>query len=901
MIYNRFKNNYFLKKNQKIINDINLLEDNLKVLNDSDLLIENFKLQKEYQITKNLNSLIVKSFALTREASKRTIGLRHFDVQLLGGLVLNSNQVAEMRTGEGKTLVATLAAGLNALTKKGVHIVTVNDYLANRDQVSMGQIYRFLGFETGLIQENMDQDERHKNYLTDITYVTNHELTFDYLRDNTVLDVADTVLRPFNYCIIDEIDSILIDEAQTPIILAATINDTNADKYIAAAEVINYLKLNQHYIVDEKNKNVILTDLGNRLTEKILEKDSLYTLNDQWSQFILNALKAKTLYNNNINYIIQDQRIVIVDEFTGRVMPDRRWSEGLHQAIEAKEKLPIYPRTEVRASVTYQNFFLMYPKLSGMTGTAITSAIEFKEIYNLPVKIIPTYKPIKRIDLPDLVYKNQFAKWNAIAYSCKQLSKSGQPILIGTATIEKSDMLAELLNEYKLNYQILNAKLENIRRESQIVAQAGKKTAITIATNMAGRGTDIILGGNVNFQIQKDLFNLLVLIKRSKRELNNFQQTNSCDLKHKIIKTLKNYKIFKKTIGCSQKFYSVLLSLIMNSNFSILSNVDILRILRENDRVATPKLKYQCSIRFLLNELAFVNKKYQFQESQIVKNIGGLYVIGTERNGSRRVDNQLIGRCGRQGDPGTSQFFLSFDDSLFRLFGGERLKQFVGNTMDELPVESNSINESLIAAQERLEEKVYEQRKILFDYDSPLTQQRNLIYYERQFLVKKKLIRNNNYIFGEQSILKIFSKAFKRIKFLPDSLDTFENWSGRNQEIYDLNEFYLQWRKFKKQELKNFYFQQFWLMYQIKTNEMILYGSDSYTKIEREITLYTLDKFWKQHLEKLSLLRDAVNWRGYGQKNPLTEYKREAYSYFLYQYSTLNYILMYDLVRSIIL
>ena len=515
MLKNPFTNNSLVNKYQSLINQINTSEDELKTLTDIELRAKSFKLKKQYEANQNLNSLIAESFALTREASKRTLGLRHFDVQLIGGLVLNDQKIAEMKTGEGKTLVATLPAFLNALTKKGVHIVTVNEYLANRDQVSMGQIYRFLGLDTGLIQDGMSTSERKLNYNADITYVTNYEVTFDFLRDNMALNLSDVVLRPFNYCIIDEVDSILIDEAQTPLIISNNIQ-TPVEKYIIAAEITDYLELNTHYKVDEKNKNVILTEEGSKQIEKILSIQDLYDPRDPWIPYIINALKANALYFNNVHYIVQNNRIVIVDEFTGRIMPDRRWGDGLHQAIEAKEKLQIRQKTETVAAITYQNFFLLYPKLSGMTGTGKTAETEFEKIYNLSVEEIPTAKPTQRQDLPDLIYKDQFSKWNAIAQACNTISTKGQPILVGTTTVEKSEMLAQLLNEYKLSYQILNAKPENVRRESEIVAQAGKKGSITIATNMAGRGTDIILGGNINFKIQKKLYDILTLSKNYK-------------------------------------------------------------------------------------------------------------------------------------------------------------------------------------------------------------------------------------------------------------------------------------------------------------------------------------------------------------------------------------------------
>lgn len=476
MLKSLFTNNTLTYKYQSLINQINSLETNLKTLTDSELRAKTFYLKKKYQTEKNLDTiLLAESFALVREASVRTLGLRHFDVQLIGGLTLHSGKIAEMRTGEGKTLVATAPAYLNALTDKGVHIVTVNDYLANRDQVSMGQIYRFLGLSTGLIQENMSVQERQKNYDADITYVTNNELGFDYLRDNMALNLQEVVLRPFNYCIVDEVDSILIDEAQTPLILSSSVK-TSIDKYILAAEITDYLEVAVHFKVDEKNKNVILTEQGIVQIEKLLGIQDLFNPNDPWIPYIINAIKANTLFFLNVHYILQNNQVIIVDEFTGRIMPDRRWSDGLHQAVEAKEGLPIRENSETVASITYQNFFLLYPKLSGMTGTAKTAELEFEKIYNLTVEEIPTARPTQRQDLPDFIYKDQFSKWNAVALECKQTSLTGQPILIGTTTVEKSDMLAQLLNEYKLPYQLLNAKPENVRKESEIVAQAGKKT-----------------------------------------------------------------------------------------------------------------------------------------------------------------------------------------------------------------------------------------------------------------------------------------------------------------------------------------------------------------------------------------------------------------------------------------
>ena len=899
------KGNLIPKQYQNLINDINQLEKDLKTLSDVELRTQSFKLQNEYKETQDLYALISRSFALTREASVRTLGLRHFDVQLMGGLVLNSNKIAEMKTGEGKTLVATLPASLNALTKKGVHIVTVNDYLANRDQVSMGQIYRFLGFDTGLIQAGMNQTERQENYQTDITYVTNYELTFDYLRDNTTLNTKDIVLPPFNYCIIDEVDSILIDEAQTPIILADTSKDTSVEKFIIASEITNYLELNIHYTLDEKNKNVTLTELGSQQVEKIIQTQDLYNPRDPWIPYIINALRANSLFFNNIHYIIQTNRIVIVDEFTGRIMPDRRWGDGLHQAIEAKEKLPIRPRTETQASITYQNFFLMYPKLSGMTGTGKTSEIEFEKIYNLIVEVIPTYKPTKRLDLPDLLYKDQFSKWNAIAEFCNKVSLTGQPLLIGTTTVEKSDMLAQLLNEYELSYQILNAKPENVRRESEIVAQAGKKSSITIATNMAGRGTDIILGGNINFQIQKELYEILILAKTELKKLSklsDFEKYQTRFVRHQIVQTVKRLKIVTKS--CSQKFFSVLVTLITDANFIKLSDIDVLRILQENDRVAIPTISYQCAIRFLLNDLTFSTQKHHKQENKIVKNLGGLCVVGTERNDSRRVDDQLRGRCGRQGDPGTSRFFVSLDDNLLRLFGGQKVQQFLRNQIpDDSPIESSLMTESLNNAQKQVEERSYEQRKNLFEYDEILDQQRSIIYFERRLVLESNTVRNNTLAYGEQIVCEFLNQIKKKEIDLNQTVKLFENLFGRSLDIKLFKKNQLNVSEFDSIELQTYFFQEFWLTYQAKINQFSVYGNGNkiFRNFERQVTLLNINTVWQEHLEKISLLREAVGWRGYGQKNPLTEYKREAYLLFTERKEALIYFTLYQLFRGTII
>ena len=882
MLKNPFNKNSLVNQYQSLINQINVLENDLKTLSDSELRAKSFKLKKQYEDTQSLDSLVAESFALTREASLRTLGLRHFDVQLIGGLVLNNQKIAEMKTGEGKTLVATLPASLNAITGKGVHIVTVNDYLANRDQVSMGQIYRFLGLDTGLIQDGMSPTDRRSSYNADITYVTNYELTFDFLRDNMALNLTDVVLRPFNYCIIDEVDSILIDEAQTPLIISNNIQ-TPIEKYIVAAEITDYLELNIHYKVDEKNKNVVLNEEGSKQIENILSIQDLYDPDDPWIPYIINALKANALFFNNIHYIVQNNRIVIVDEFTGRIMPDRRWGDGLHQAIEAKEKLSIRQKTETVAAITYQNFFLLYPKLGGMTGTGKTTETEFEKIYKLSVDQIPTSKPVLRKDLSDFIYKDQFSKWNAIAQACNKISSTGQPILVGTTTVEKSEMLAQLLNEYNLSYQILNAKPENVRRESEIVAQAGAKGSITIATNMAGRGTDIILGGNINFKIQKKLYDILTLSK-------NYTLSRRRDIFQS--------QLVSQFEGTSQKFLSVLLSLLNDEKFLKLSDIDILRILRENDRISIPTIPYQCSIRFLINELVSYYKKHQEQENKIVKNLGGLYIVGTERNDSRRVDNQLRGRCGRQGDPGTSRFFLSLDDNLLRLFGGPKIQNFMQTQIsDNSPLESDLITKSLDSAQERVEERAYQQRKNLFDYDDVLNKQRNIVYHERRLILEsnKTLIRKNIFAYGEQVVTDLI------LELKDELLPLIENLFGRNLELnYNRDSNSLK-NEYESYELKIYLYNEFWLTYQSKIIELSVFGDGIIENLERSIILINIDRIWREHLQKMTLLREAVGWRGYGQKNPLYEYKQDAFSMFETREEILRHLVIYNLLRSSIL
>lgn len=878
MLKNLLSNNSLSNKYQKIINQINLLENSIQTLTDSELRNKTITLNRQYTDTENLDSILVESFAVIREAARRTVGLRHYDVQLMGGLVLNDNKIAEMRTGEGKTLVATLPAYLNALTKKGVHIVTVNDYLARRDQVAMGQIYRFLGLDTGLIQENMKTQERQENYNADITYVTNSELGFDYLRDNMAFNIRNVVLRPFNYCIIDEIDSILIDEARTPLIISGNVK-TSLEKYVVASEVVKFLNINVDFKVDEKNKNVILNESGTKQVEKLLNVNDLYDETNPWIPYILNALKARTLFFRNVHYILQNEEVLIVDEFTGRIMPDRRWGDGLHQAIEAKEEVPIRRNTETLGSITYQNFFLLYPKLGGMTGTAKTSEVEFEKIYNLSVDVIPTARPSLRKDLPDLIYKNQLAKWKAVAKECKNVSLNGQPILVGTTTIEKSEMLAQLLKDYGLSYQLLNAKPENVRQESKIIAQAGKKGFITIATNMAGRGTDIILGGNIHFALQKELYNLLIF----------YQSQN------KLIEGKKNiFTELYKSMDFSHKFFSVIDSLVNMSTFLQLRNTNLLRTVYKSDQIWIPKNKYECAIKFLINQLLIKGKKQQKLDQTIVKNLGGLYIIGTERHESRRIDNQLRGRCGRQGDPGTSRFFLSLDDSLLKLFGGPTIQKFMqSQLLDDSPLESNLLTKSLDSAQQKVEEIHYDSRRYLFDYDDVLSNQRNVIFYERRKILESISAKDRILAFGEQVIADLINEL--RIVNIVKLNRLLGGFFGTNLKLAALT---TSRKEVSRTELQAYLFQEFWLAYEAKEMELQVLDFGVIRHLERTSLLIYNDIAWKEHLQKMSLLRDAVGWRSYGQRNPLYEYKDEAYSLFQNLNQITRQLVIYDLFRT---
>jgi len=886
----KFLTKNFLQTDYKsLIKKINDLEDNTKLLSDSELKSKTINLENIFKEKNELTSIIADAFALVREASRRRLGLRHYDVQLLGGLVLNDGKIAEMQTGEGKTLVATLPAYLNALTKQSVQIVTVNDYLAKRDYNSTREIYNALGLKTGLIQESFSEYQRQKNYMSDVTYVTNSELGFDYLRDNLTFALESVRLPKFNFCIIDEIDSVLIDEAQTPLIMSSPI-ETSVKKYIVAAQVVKYLQVNKDFQVDEKNSSVTLTPEGSSSVKKILKVDNLYDLNDPWIPYILNAIKAQSLFLPNIHYIIENNQIIIVDEFTGRISPDRKWSEGLHQAIQAKENLFIEPNTEIIASITYQNLFLLYPKLAGMTGTAKTSEVEFDRIFKLPVKQIQTAKPSCRIDLPDLIYRDEFTKWRAVVNESKLIASKKQPILIGTKTIEQSEMLSYLLNEYKLFHEILNAKPKNVKNEADIVALAGEIGRITIATNMAGRGTDIILGGNLEYKISNKLVDFLFLYSELKSKKNWLYHLY-------FLFRNKNFK------NVSQKFLSNFISLINETKLQQLVN-------------NSSNIELNLYLEFLLNELELSEKKVYRLQNQFIKNIGGLFVIGTERNDSRRIDNQLRGRCGRQGEPGISRFFLSSDDKLLRLFGGQTVKNSLID--NDAPIGSNILNKVLDSAQNRLEEISFGLRKNLVDYDEAVNSQRNTIYLDRKEMLKNELLENKLILtYGEQIIaeyLDYFSTKHKNFNYstiineLEDFFgttllfDLFENkFSNNLSEISNQSEKRLQLNGINNlffNLITTYLFEEIWLIYQSKSVEREIGNNNIQNVLERNALMWCLDILWQEHLHLLALYRDAVFWRSYGQNNPLFEYKRDIYLLYISQLQTFRQIVIFTFIRS---
>jgi len=844
------------------VKKINELGKTLQPLTDEQLQVKAKELKARLAAGESETNIVNESFALVREASDRILGLRHFDVQLLGGLVLNEGKIAEMKTGEGKTIVAMLPTFFNALYGKGTHVITVNDYLAKRDSETVGQVHQFLGLTVGLIQENMTPEERKKNYACDVVYVTNNELGFDYLRDNMAYTSDELVQRSFFYGVIDEVDSILIDEARTPLIISGA-SDAPTEKYLQTVKIATALKREVHYKVDEKAQNVTLSDNGVSFCEQALGIIDLYNPAEPWISYLLNSIKAKELYQKNKNYIVNsDNEIIIVDEFTGRTMPGRRWSDGLHQAVEAKEGVPIQEENQTLASISYQNLFLLYEKLSGMTGTAKTEEGEFEKIYNLNVVQIPTHRVIKRKDFSDLIYKNQYIKWRAIAQECLEMYQIGRPVLIGTTTIEKSELLASLLSEYQIPYRLLNARPENVESESEVVALAGCRNAVTIATNMAGRGTDIVLGGSPTFLTKLTL-------------LDFFSDTRQENLSLPILEFFKNQS--PQTQDRLKREYSELLQ---QSLATLESNTDsVVQVLVQ-----------------MYKQILAEKKVVVAQEGVKIRDLGGLHVIGTERHESRRIDNQLRGRSGRQGDPGSSKFFLSLEDKLLRIFGGDQILTLMQNIgfSDTAPIQSGLLNNSLETAQKKVESYYFDTRKQLFEYDQALTTQRTGVYTERKRILQQRNLRNWVMEYAERSIydLWICIQGSQTESFLTSLIGPTQKLLGLPFAITS---------NIEKSELTSYLpllKQQIQITYNLKELEMECIEPGLLRELEKSFILQQIDFAWKEHLQKIVLLRDSIRWRAYGQKDPLTEYKKEAFNYFTIMLARIRHRVVYFVLSA---
>jgi len=820
---------------QKLVSEIktasNLLKE--KSIEELELIIQKIKSRSTKE---PLENLLVEWFALTQEMSYRTIGLRHFDTQLLAGIILHEGKIVEMKTGEGKTLASTLAVALNALSKKGVHVVTVNDYLAERDQKLMGKIYKGLGLSVGLVKSTSTTFEKQTSYRSDITYLTNSELVFDYLRDSSSYNLNEVVQTPFNFCIIDEIDSILIDEARTPLILSTSKSNNNKNKLYLAKKIASLLNKGSDFEIDEKRREINLTELGYKNIKEKLGKKTLYDTEDPWILEILNALKAQYVFRKNKDYIVLNNKILIVDEFTGRIMEDRRWSMGIHEAMEAKENVEIGGGTKTKTSITYQNFFTLYPKLAGMTGTAKTTEKEFQDIYNLEVVVLPTANPLIRKDMSDLVYQTELAKWKAVLNISKTCFEKGQPVLIGTATVDKSEFLSDLFKLSKIPHQILNARPENVKRESEIVAQAGEKYAITIATNMAGRGTDIILGGNPIFKVKQKMVELLLEKTKVVSEpsiLNQLEQveneyTNKLELLEKHILNLP---------------YSLEESLLSLQNFYEYLYTDY-------------------SIRWKT-------------ENKEVKDLGGLFVLGTERHETRRIDNQLRGRSGRQGDPGASQFIISLEDELIKIFGGDNIKRWVEYLIQDkdVPLESNILTNSLEEAQKKVEVYNYDLRKNVFQYDDILNTQRKQLFSARKDILCKNISHELFLRYTETTVDELFLEGKNNLELIEKQLDSY----GSYKSCLTKKDLYCEaW---------------IWNDLQFAIGNSYQRGFLKNTRLTNILSI--LDFYWTEHIERMNYIKETISWRSYGQQNPLLEYNNEAFRSFNIMFNQIRSSMLY--------
>ncbi|MEO0848793.1 MAG: preprotein translocase subunit SecA [Cyanobacteria bacterium J06648_1] len=906
-----------LKKFQPLVAEVNLIEEDIKDLSDEDLKAKTgefreqlAKAKSDDEIKEILEDILPEAFAVVREAAIRVLGMRHYDVQLLGGIVLHKGQIAEMKTGEGKTLVCTLPAYLNGLTGKGVHVVTVNDYLARRDAEWMGQVHRFLGLSVGLIQSGMSPGERRKNYACDITYTTNSELGFDYLRDNMAVSMEEVVQRPFNYCVIDEVDSVLIDEARTPLIISGQV-ERPTEKYLQAAQVAAQLipqiedydeEVNGEegvgdYEVDEKARNILMTDEGYAHAEQTLGVTDLFDPENPWAHYISNAIKAKELFTKDVNYMVRNDEIVIVDEFTGRVLAGRRWSDGLHQAIEAKEGVPIQKETQTLASITYQNFFLLYPTLAGMTGTAKTEETEFEKVYNLQVTIIPTNLPPKRADLADVVFKQEIGKWQAVAEDTANMHERGRPVLVGTTSVEKSELISHLLQEKGIEHNLLNAKPENVERESEIVAQAGRKTAVTIATNMAGRGTDIILGGNADYMARLKVREYF-MPKLVAPEDDNFMAGvpgvnlgkdsgkgfgNGSGGKQKTWKaspqifptelSAEAQNLLKETVKFAVQQYG-------EQSLPELEAEEKIAVAAENAPVDDPVLEK------LRSAYKMVRKEYEVftdaEHDEVIDN-GGLHVIGTERHESRRVDNQLRGRAGRQGDPGSTRFFLSLQDNLLRIFGGDRVEKLMNmmRVEDDMPIESKMLTNSLEGAQKKVETFYYDTRKQVFEYDEVMNNQRRAIYAERRRVLEGLDLKEQVIQYAEKTMGEIVD-AYVNPELPPEEWKLDKMVDKAKEFIYlleDVEPEHLE--DMTVSEMKNFLCEEVRKAYDLKEHQIDSMQPGLMRQAERFFILQQIDTLWREHLQAMDALRESIGLRGYGQKDPLIEYKQEGYEMFL--------------------
>ncbi len=829
-----------VKNMMGIVDHINGLEEQFASMSDDELRAKTaeFKQILEQRATSEdfltdrklekeaLDKLLPEAFATVREAGKRVLNMRHFDVQLVGGYFLHNGHIAEMRTGEGKTLVATLPAYLNALTGKGVHIITVNDYLAKRDSEWMGKIFKFLGLTVGVILSGGrtadDFDIKREAYKCDITYGTNNEFGFDYLRDNMAPNLETLVQRPYNYAIIDEVDSILIDEARTPLIISGRL-EKSAETYKMMAKIVPQLKKDADYEIDEKNKNIILTEDGIDRAQELIGVKDLFDIETQYAHHLLQALKAKELFTLDTDYVVRNGEVMIVDEFTGRLMEGRRWSDGLHQAVEAKEGVKIQDETQTLASITFQNLFRLYPKLSGMTGTAMTEEAEFGKIYNLEVTSIPTNKTDIRNDYADVIYKTERVKYNAVVEDIVEMNKLGRPVLVGTISIEKSEYISDLLKKRGVKHNVLNAK--HHEREAYIIAQAGRVGAITIATNMAGRGTDILLGGNAEYLAKEKLDDMKISIDNP-----NYETT-----KNKVL---------------------------------------------EESRILTEA------------------------EHKKVVEAGGLHVIGTERHESRRIDNQLRGRAGRQGDPGSTRFFLSLEDNLMRIFGGDRITSLMNmlNVEEDMAIESNLISAQIQSAQKKVETYHFDTRKNVLEYDDVMNIQREKFYAQRRRVLAGKNLTEDIYFMIEREIDRLMrsfiAPDMSPEEYIYDDLDTMikelhsiipqlaylkvsDIQGMRFDAMYNmLKDFAIKAYKDHEQETIDFYngvIEQYdanFVRQEAQSDSNIIRG------LEKDVLLRVIDAKWIDHLHNIDMLREGIGLRAYGQKDPLIEYKREAYDLF---------------------